>query len=273
MSTVSPRSAATARPVLYEVCDRLARVTLNRPLVSNAVDVDLARGLADAMRRADTDDRVDVVLLMGAGRIFCAGGDVAAMQGAAHERSAALASLAGAAHEAVRVMNTLSKPLVAAVQGAAAGAGFAFVLGADAVVAGRSARFVTAYSSLGLTPDSGLSWLLPRAVGQQRALELIMTSTPLDAERAQALGIVSQVCDDADVADTAHRLAVRLAARPVGALGEARRLVRSAWTNNLEEHLDREAETITRMSAGEEAAALIARFLGRSPAQPEEGAR
>ncbi|WP_369227933.1 enoyl-CoA hydratase/isomerase family protein [Streptomyces sp. R39] len=264
----SSRSLPRETSVLYEVHGGVAHVTLHRPHVSNAIDVDLARSLDEAIRRADADPAAGAVLLSGTGRVFCAGGDIAAMN-AASDRPAFLASLATAAHGAVRAMEALTKPLVAAVQGTAAGAGFSFVLGADIVLAGRSAKFVTAYTSIGLTPDGGLSWLLPRAVGQQRALELLMTSAPLDAERAQTLGIVNRVCDDPDVAGTAHDLAVRLAARPTRALGEARRLVRSSWAHTLEAHLDQEAETIARVSAGDEAAALMARFLDRPSARSE----
>ncbi|MBG0855804.1 enoyl-CoA hydratase/isomerase family protein [Streptomyces spinoverrucosus] len=256
-------AADGSQAVLYGVHDRVAHVTLNRPEVSNAIDIPLARQLKVAMRSAGEDTDVDAVLLMGAGKNFCAGGDVAAMAAAA-DRPAFLTSLVRAAHEAVKVMDAMPKPVVAAVQGAAAGAGFALALGADAVVAGGSARFVTAYTSIGLSPDSGLSWLLPRAIGQQRALELIMMSAPVDAERARELGIVSQVCDDELVGESAHRLAVRLASRPTRALGEARHLVRSSWADGLETHLDREAEVISRLSAGAEAANLIAQFLDGS---------
>jgi 2-(1,2-epoxy-1,2-dihydrophenyl)acetyl-CoA isomerase len=262
-------STPTAPPVRYDVRDHIAYVTLDRPNAANAVDLELARQLRDAVLRADQDPDARAVLLAGAGKVFCAGGDLAAMA-AAPDRPAFLAELAAAAHGAVRAMNGLSKPLIAAVQGSAAGIGFSFALGADLVIAARSATFVTAYTSVGLTPDGGLSWLLPRAVGQQRALELLMTSDPLPAEQAQALGLVSDVWDDADLAEAAHAVAARLAARPAHALGEARRLVRSSWAHTLDEHLDVEAGTISRVSAGPEAAELIAGFAARTRARSGE---
>lgn len=248
-------------PVEYAVRGRVAEVVLNRPESSNAVDLPTARGLADAIRLAGADAGVDVVLLRGRGERFCGGGDLAAMA-AAPDRQGFLADLAAAAHEAVRAIDGLGKPVVAAVHGAAAGVGFSLVLGADVVVAGESARFVTAYTSVGLTPDGGMSWLLPRAIGQRRATELLLTSDPVSAARALDLGIASEVCPDQDVLARARERAISLAARPAHALGEARRLVRASWDRELTKHLDDEAATIARSSGEEVTVALIARFVG-----------
>ncbi|AEH09472.1 MULTISPECIES: enoyl-CoA hydratase/isomerase family protein [Protofrankia] len=261
-TSISPTPTVFGGVVRYDVRERVAEVTLDRPDVSNAIDVETARALHQAIERAATDSAANVVLLQGAGRLFCAGGDLAAM-GAAPDRPAFVSSLANAAHEAVKALDALTKPVVVAVQGAAAGIGLSLVLGADLVVAGASARFVTAYTSVGLTPDGGLSWLLPRTVGQRRAIELILTSEPLDAARAQTLGIVSEICEDAEVATAARAAAARLAARPAHALGAARGLVRASWARTLEEHLDKESETIARASGEQETAALIASFLDR----------
>lgn len=251
----------TKPPVEYAVRGRIAEIVLNRPQASNAIDLPAARALADAIRRAGADAGIDVVLLRGRGARFCGGGDLAAMA-AAPDRQGFLADLAASAHDAVRAMDALRKPVVAAVQGAAAGVGFSLVLGADVVVAGESTRFVTAYTSVGLTPDGGLSWLLPRAIGQRRATELILTSEPLSAVRAVELGIASEICSDADVLSRARERAIALAARPAHALGEARRLVRASWDRGLDEHLDDEAATIARSAGDEATVALIARFAG-----------
>lgn len=256
-------SPFTSGSVLYKVADGVAEVVLNRPGVSNAIDVELAERLREMLVRADQDPLVRVVLLLGAGRVFCAGGDLAAMD-AAPDRSDFLARLVQAAHGVARVIDQSSKPVVCGVQGAAAGAGFALALGADLVVAGRSATFVTAYTSVGLTPDTGLSWLLPRAIGQQRASELILTSDPLPAERARELGIVTNVSDDDNVAEIARALANRLAARPPRATAGARLLARTSWSHTLDEHLDREAERISEAAGGHEAAALIEQFVGKT---------
>lgn len=248
--------------VKYDVRDHVAEIALNRPDASNAIDLQTARALHAAVDRAAADDDARAVLLRGEGRRFCAGGDLAAIA-AAPDRPAFLTTLAGAAHDAVRAFDALPKPVVAAVQGAAAGIGFSLALGADLVIAGESARFVTAYTTVGLTPDGGLSWLLPRVAGQRRAAELILTSRPVGAQEAQATGIVSDVTADDEILSAARAAAAGLAQRPAHALGAARRLVRSSWGSTLEEHLDTEAATIARSSAEEETAALITGFLKR----------
>lgn len=248
--------------ISYDVADGVAIIGLNRPGAANAIDLAMASALRDAAKRAADDSEARVVLILGAGARFCAGGDLTAMAAAA-DRPGFIADLAGTAHAAVRVLDGLAKPVVVGVQGSAAGIGLSLVLGADIVVAATSAKFVTAYTSVGLTPDGGMSWLLPRVVGQRRASELILTSEPLSAEAALDLGIVSRLCAPEEVAATATDVARSLATRPAHALAEARRLVRASWSRSLTEHLDDEAATITRASATPETADLISRFVGR----------
>ncbi len=169
-----------AEPVRYAVDGNVARITLNRPEVSNAVDLPAAHAFEVAVQRAGADDEVRAVLLTGAGPRFCAGGDLAAM--AADEDPAGyVRELALVFDRGLRSLAALPKPVVAAVHGAVAGAGLGVVLSADLVVAARSTKFAFAYTGVGLTPDCGVSVLLPRAIGQQRALQLALTpvhSTP-----------------------------------------------------------------------------------------------
>lgn len=249
-------------PVLLSVADGVAHVELNRPDASNTIDLPFTAAFLDALARARDADAVRVVLLTGRGRMFCAGGDLGAMD-AAPDRSAYLQELADALHVAVRVLDGLEKPVVVGVQGAAAGAGLSLVLGGDLVVAGRSAAFVTAYTSVGLTPDGGQSWLLPRVVGLQRALEVTLTPRRLCAQEAQDWGIVTRVVDDEAVADQAAALARRLADGPAAAFGRARRLLRGSWDRDLSDQLDVEARTIAASVAEPDSAALIARFVSR----------
>lgn len=249
-------------PVLLTVADGVAHVELNRPDASNTIDVPWTEAFLDVLTRARDDDAARVVLLTGRGRMFCAGGDLGAMD-AAEDPSTYLRSLADALHEGVRLLDTLEKPVVVGVQGAAAGAGLSLVLGGDLVVAGRSAAFVTAYTSVGLTPDGGQSWLLPRVVGLQRALELTLTPRRLSAEEAQAWGIVGTVVDDDVVHDEALALARRLADGPAHAFGRARRLLRRSYDATLSDQLDVEAGFIAASVAEPESAALISRFLAR----------
>jgi 2-(1,2-epoxy-1,2-dihydrophenyl)acetyl-CoA isomerase len=249
-------------PVLYDVADGVATIELNRPSASNALDLALCKAFLDAVQRADEDDSVRAVLLLGRGKLFCGGGDVAAMA-AAPERGAFLQELADAAHEVVRGLDQLAKPVVAGVQGAAAGAGLALTLAADLVVAGESAKFLTAYTAMGLTPDSGMSWLLPRAVGLKRALELTLTNRRLTADEAVEWGIATSTCPDDAVAASALSLARSLADGPAHASGQARMLLRTSADRFLSEHLDVEARTIAAAGTTPEATQRIDAFVSK----------
>ncbi|EWT02718.1 enoyl-CoA hydratase [Intrasporangium oryzae NRRL B-24470] len=256
----STSRAVPGAPVVYGVHGGVATIELNRPESSNALDLPLAGALLAALDAAAADDGVRVVLLLGRGRLFCGGGDVAAMA-AARDRGAFLRELADAAHQVVRRLDVLEKPVVAGVQGAAAGAGLALTLSADLVIAGESATFLTAYTAIGLTPDCGTSWLLPRAVGLGRALDLVLTGRRLSAAEAVELGIAARTCPDAEVPAVARAVAERLASGPAYALGQSRRLLRSAQSSTLDEHLDREAAAIAAAGATDEAAALVDAFV------------
>jgi 2-(1,2-epoxy-1,2-dihydrophenyl)acetyl-CoA isomerase len=190
----------------------IARIRLDRPEVSNAVDLPTAHEFADAVTAAEHDD-VRAVLLTGAGPRFCAGGDVRSFLAAA-EPPGYLHELAATLEAALRRLSELPKPVVAGVQGAVAGAGLAFVLNADVVIAARSTSFRMAYPGIGLTPDCGVSYLLPRAVGTHRALEFALTGRTLTADDAHQWGLVTQVVDDDAVATRTEELATALARRP-----------------------------------------------------------
>ncbi|WKU03557.1 enoyl-CoA hydratase/isomerase family protein [Micromonospora sp. HUAS LYJ1] len=249
--------------VRYAVAGGLARITLNRPDVSNAVDLPTAYALEAAVTSAGTDDDVRAVLLTGAGQRFCAGGDLAAMA-AAEEPAAYVRELALVLDRALRHLSTLPRPVVAAVHGAVAGAGLGVVLSADLVVAARSTKFVFAYPRVGLTPDCGVSVLLPRAIGQQRALQLALTPRPLGAEQARDWGLIAEVADDEAATPRAAAIAEKLAAGPTIAYGETKRLLRAGWGEPPERVSRDEADTIARLVAGSGAVDLITGFLGRS---------
>lgn len=254
---------AADSPVLLTVVEGVATIELNRPAQFNALDMALANALADAVGAVAADDAAHVLLLRGGGRMFCAGGDLTAMNGAP-KRGAFVRELADAAHRAILALEALRKPVVAAVQGSAAGAGLSLVLASDLVLIGASARLTTAYAAVGLTPDCGMSWLLPRAVGTKRALELTLTPRVLKAGEAVAWGIATEVIDDAELHSAAERLAKRLADGPYEALGLTRHLVRSSPSRSLSEHLDLESASIAAMGAGEDAGGRISTFLSRS---------
>ncbi|MBC2864981.1 enoyl-CoA hydratase/isomerase family protein [Streptomyces mexicanus] len=243
-----------------EVREGVAHVTLDRPDQGNALDLTLAHGLKRAFDAVAERDDARVVLLTGNGRYFCTGGDLRSMQ-AADDRGAFLRELALAAHEAVKTIASLEKPVVAAVQGSAAGAGLSLVLLADFVFTTAKTTFVTAYTTVGLTPDCGQSWLLPRAVGTGRALDLMLAPRRVPGADAVALGIATKVVAEDSLHVDAHSFATGLAAGPAHALGAARSLIRSSFAAAFDEHLDKEAATIARLAATEESGKLIDAFL------------
>ncbi|MEU3458052.1 enoyl-CoA hydratase/isomerase family protein [Micromonospora sp. NPDC006766] len=250
-------------PVLYVVDGNVARITLNRPKASNAADLPTAYAFEAAVKRAGADDEVRAILLSGAGPRFCAGGDLAAMA-TAEAPAGYVRELALAFDRGLRCLAALPKPVVAAVHGAVAGAGLGVVLSADLVVAARSTRFAFAYTGVGLTPDCGVSVLLPRAIGQQRALQMALTPRPLSAEQARDWGLIAEVVEDEVVLARATAIAEQLAEGPSTAYGEAKRLLRNGWEASPEDTSRDEADTIARLVAGKEAAALIATFFARS---------
>jgi 2-(1,2-epoxy-1,2-dihydrophenyl)acetyl-CoA isomerase len=246
--------------VTYDVADGVAHLELNRPHAGNALDLHLTRALRAAVDRAGADEEVRSVLVTGSGNLFCAGGDLGSIL-AAVDPAAYLLDLATEADAAIRVLAGLVKPVVGSVHGAVAGAGLGLMLSCDVVVAGSDTKFVFAYPTVGLTPDCGVSYLLPRAIGQQRALSFGLTGQSLTADQALAWGLVSELDDD--VVARGRALAVSLAAGPARALGQARRLLRESWETDRVAAGTEEARTISELVMGEEAHSRISRFVAR----------
>lgn len=245
--------------VIYSIKDAVATITFSRPEVSNSIDLPTAVSFAAAVDTAGADDEVRAIVLRGEGLRFCAGGD-ASWFASAEDSHAALLELAGVLDGALQKLTQLPKPVVAAVQGAAAGAGLGVVLAADLVISTRSARYLTAYAGIALTPDCGVSWLLPRTVGLHRALELTLAGRVLSADEAQEWGLVTTVVEDHSLDDAVHDLVSRLAEGSPFALGNAKRLIRSSLTVSRETSGDDEAKTIALASLTSEAKAAVARF-------------
>ncbi|MET8430710.1 enoyl-CoA hydratase/isomerase family protein [Nocardia sp. NPDC004860] len=259
--TKAPDPMTDHEPVLLEITDFVATITLNRPDRSNAIDLSTARRLADVIAEIERS-HARVVLLRAKGDTFCVGGDLTVMA-AAPDTGSFLAELATEMHRAVLRLHRLDIPVVAAVQGAVAGAGLGLVLAADLVVAADSSRFRTAYSGVGLTPDCGVTYWLPRAIGSQRALAMLMFNRVIDAETAREWGLVGHVVPAGELEEQATAMAEGIAAGPFQALGQSRRLVRDSVTRSLTEQLDVEAEAIARAAAGADAQGRIAAFIGR----------
>ena len=234
-------------PVLLDVADGLAWITLNRPKAYNALNKDLAGRLLDAVIRCDEDDAVRAVVITGNGASFCSGGDIRQMNDAAAQDGSAapfLKTLTVSLHEAIATIAHMAKRVVMAVNGAAAGAGFSLALAGDLVVSADSARFTVAYTAIGLAPDGSSTFTLPRLVGPKRAFELMCTNRALSAEEAEALGLVNQVFPHAEFATRARQFAADLARGPTAALGYAKRLVTLSAQSSLEAQMERERRAI-----------------------------
>lgn len=247
--------------LLLDVADGVARLTLNRPAQSNAFELGMMRDLEERLDRLREDD-VRVVVVRGAGARFCAGGDVSSFL-AADDPAASLHELAVLAEAGLRALGELPVPVVVGAHGAVAGAGLSFLLNADLVVLERSTRIVAAYSGIGLTPDAGVSWLLPRAVGTQRALKHLLLNQPLSAEQALEWGLAAEVVDDGDVVRRTDEIAAVLAAMPRESLAHAKRLVRSSWSVDRADNAADEAATIAWALGTPDAEAAIERFTRR----------
>lgn len=228
--------------ILVEARDGWRRVALNRPAKLNAVNAAMLTRLLAAIDAAEADPACRAVVLTGAGRGFCAGQELGGDVTPGPAGPPDLQALADRHHhEVVRRIRASRLPFVAAVNGVAAGAGVGFALACDIVLAGRSASFVQAFVRIGLVPDSGASFFLPRMVGDARARGLAMLGDSVDAAEAERLGMIWKVVDDAALAETAEALAARLAKAPGGALAGIKALFAASFENSLPRQLDLEA--------------------------------
>jgi 2-(1,2-epoxy-1,2-dihydrophenyl)acetyl-CoA isomerase len=210
-----PLQPSADPPVLESREGAVLTLTLNRPDRLNPLGVELATALVAAMRRASEDATVRAIVLTGAGRGFCSGGDLALLRDARERNGAAeLKSLLHAGSELVLAMGLMPKPVIAAVNGPAAGAGMNLALACDIRIASQRATFAQSFARVGLVPDFGGTWLLPRLVGPGRAAELFMTADQLDADEAHKMGIVDHVVTHDALAQEAAAMAARLAAAP-----------------------------------------------------------
>lgn len=253
----------TEKTVLLQIDSDIAAITLNRPARGNAIDLPLAKNLKDALLACEQTKTLRVITLKGAGKLFCAGGDLAAIASEGTRAPAYVRELLTHLHDALLSMARIPVPVVAAVQGAAAGAGMSLACATDLAIATRSSRFVMAYPRVGLTPDGSASWYLPRLVGQRRALELALLSNEISAEKARDWGMLNDVVAD-DALDTALAvLATQLAKSPPNALGGAKRLMRDSIGTSLADQLEHEMETICAALETEDARMRLAAFLAR----------
>jgi len=230
--------------VKYELNGTIANIILNRPDALNSLSQQLMKDLRAAVDQA-VADKARAVVLSGEGRAFCAGGDIKEMQAIGQTEGRVEAFLDAplkALHNIIRSIRKAPMPFIAAVNGVCAGAGVNFALACDIVIASEEATFRQAFVRIGLSPDCGGTFFLPRAVGEKIATELFMTGDSISADRALQIGMINRVVPEAELKDEAGKLAARLAAGPTAALGRIKRMMNATFSNDLNGQLTLEAE-------------------------------
>lgn len=247
----------------------IAKLTLTRPDAANALNMEMAEALMRAAIELDDDDRVRVVLLTGEGKMFCAGGDLGAMAEASKSgdsgaaTSSYLKELTTNLHAAISRFARMRAPIVAAVNGTAAGAGFSMMCATDLAIASENAKFTMAYTGAGLSPDGSSSYFLPRIIGQRRTLELMLTNRVLNSAEALDWGLLNQVVPADELMTTAEDLAAHLAAGPTQAYGIVKRLLVNSTYDSLESQMEHEARGIAASSRTEDGQEGISAFLAK----------
>jgi 2-(1,2-epoxy-1,2-dihydrophenyl)acetyl-CoA isomerase len=255
-------SRTTAPTISVEFRDRVAFFTLARPDSGNTMNLEFGRDFLAAALAIDGSN-ARAVVLSGEGKNFCFGGDLRGMIASGTDVTAYLAELTTNLHRGMAHLALQPAPVVAAVNGFAAGAGLGLVLMADIALAARSAKFTPAYTGVGLTPDAGCSFMLPRVIGARRATEMLLTNRVLDASQALEWGLINRVVEDGELA--AAELAARLAAGPAGAHGVVKRLLADSQPGYVEQ-MAREGGAISLQAASPEGTEGISAFLAkRSP--------
>ena len=247
--------------VLVERDGGVLRVTLNRPERMNAVTAAMGAALLDALRQADGDPAVRAVLLCGAGRGFCAGQDLAEVTPGMDLGE----TLQRVFNPAVRAIRAMPKPVVSAVQGTAAGAGANLALACDVVLAGQSARFLQAFVRIGLMPDAGGTWLLPRLAGDARARGMAMLGEPVTAAQAEAWGMIWRAVADEALGEDAWRVAARLAELPTQAMRLMKQAFAASATQTLDAQLDTERDLQREAGGTPDFREGVAAFLEKRP--------
>jgi 2-(1,2-epoxy-1,2-dihydrophenyl)acetyl-CoA isomerase len=250
-------TAVAAAPVLVHDDAAVRTVTLNRPEKRNAIDLDLRVALAEAIESADADPDVRVIVLTGAGPAFCSGGDISTMKRMAARPAVERAQLA---QRVIRAIWSTPKPVLAAVEGSAYGAGTALAAACDRVVAARDARFATTFTNVGLAGDMGTYVSLPARIGVARTRQMLLFPTTITAPEALALGLVDVVVEPGETLTSAHRDAERLAAGPAQAYGVIKAMLTEAGSINPFDALDREVGYQAELFGSDDFAEGIAAF-------------
>lgn len=249
--------------VLLDIRDNVAHIVLNRPGAMNALDLEMAKALLDAAMQCDETTGVRAVIVSGAGKTFCAGGDVKRFVSEGAQLPAYVRAITTYLHAAISCLTRMNAPVIAAVEGSAAGGGMSLALACDLIIAAEPARFTSAYTRIGLCPDGSMTYTLSRLVGMRRALELTLTNRTLTAREALDWGIVTAIVPEGEALLRADELASQLAQGPTLAYGATKRLIHQGWTESLETQMTAESQAIAALSGMADAREGMAAFAAK----------
>lgn len=255
--------------ISLEVADAVATLTLDRPSAANTINPRMARELYEAAIICDDDPAIRAVVITGSGSMFCAGGDLQAFRDIGDGLKSGLKDMTGYLHGAISRLARMDAPLVAAVNGMAAGAGFSLAVAADLAIAKESAAFVMAYTNAGLAPDGSSTFFLPRRIGDRRARELMLTNRRLTAREAVDWGVINQAVADDAFDGVVAGLARTLASGPTQAYGAVKALLNETFEHGLESQMELEARAIASMADTADGREGIAAFLDKRKPQFE----
>lgn len=250
--------------ILFSVEAGAARLTLNRPDRLNSFTVRMHEEIASALSEIEADRTVRVLIISGAGRGFCAGQDLSDRAVSPGAEAPDLGeSVEKRYNPLIRRLTSLPMPVVASVNGVAAGAGASLAFAADIAIAARSAKFIMSFANIGLVPDSGSSWALPRLAGQARALGLALSGEPLPAETAADWGLIWKCVDDDRLGEETQALVAKFASAPTRGLAETKKLIRGAFARTLDEQLDLERDQMRALGRSEDYREGVDAFLNK----------
>jgi 2-(1,2-epoxy-1,2-dihydrophenyl)acetyl-CoA isomerase len=252
--------------IKFETEGGAARLTLNRPERLNSFTVQMHGEVAEALERVEADPEIRALLITGAGRGFCAGQDLADRAVAPGGEAVDLGeSLERFYNPLIRRLTGLPKPIVCAVNGVAAGAGANIAFACDLVLAAKSARFIQSFAGLGLIPDSGGTWVLPRLTGQARALGMALTGEPVGAEKAEAWGLIWKAVEDDQLMEEAEALLARFATGPTRGLARTKLMIRTSWSRTLDQELELQRDVMRELGRTADYQEGVAAFSEKRP--------
>lgn len=253
--------------IIYTKSEKVATITLNRPEKRNAIDEIVGQELVDCLNRCNEDVDIRAIILTGSGKVFCSGGDLSPAGDPADSALLSTKRLINAAVPVISELRRVGVPVIAAVNGPAVGGGFSLALACDLIIAADSARFNSHYVLIGITPDLGLTYMLPRLVGLQRASWLMFTGEVIDAQKGYEMGFVNQVVKDSELLNEANVVARRLAAGASLAIARTKELINVSLHESLETQMENEKQGVARSTLTEDSIEALRAF--REKRKPE----